>query len=81
MPETAEADIGVNFYPLSTERGKGGYIRPNNFNNNTDNVSTFLHAKSCHGVARSIRAGKYLSVAFPKVPTMDGRVTDGQLSK
>ena len=76
MPETAEADIGVNFYPLSTEREKGGYIRPNNFNKTTDKVITFLHGKICHGVARSIRAGKYLSVAFPKVPTMEKSVKD-----
>ena len=41
-PDTAKADMRVNFYPVAAEEGKGGYIRPNNFSKTTEHLITYL---------------------------------------
>ena len=30
-PEGAIEDMGINYFPLQSEKGQTGYIRPNNF--------------------------------------------------
>ena len=67
-PEGAIEDMGVNYFPLQSEKGQTGYIRPNNFSRSKEKMITFLGGKGRNQVARSIRADKYLSPSFPDAP-------------
>ena len=73
-PDTAKADMRVNFYPVAAEEGKGGYIRPNNFSKTTEHLITYLYDNNRDSIGRSIRAMKYMESKFPTAPKRTKKV-------
>ena len=67
-PDGAIDNMGVNYFPLQSEKVQSGYIRPNNFAKTREKMITFLGGKGQNQVARSIRADKYLTPSFPTAP-------------